>query len=209
VANPDIPVTQLLAEWRAGSDSALSQLSVVLYDELRRLAQRHLRHERGNHTIQRTALVNEAFLRLVGQQSIDWQNRAQFFTLASSFMRRILVDHARARRTAKRGGGAEVVSLDEMSNGHGEGPDSMPTPMALQHRDDDGESHEDLVAIDAALSQLARVDPRQVQVVEMRYFAGMTLEETADALGMSTATVKREWSMARAWLRRRLATANA
>lgn len=211
MAYPDAPVTKLLAEWREGSDAALSQLSVVLYDELRQLAQRHLRRERPNHTIQRTALVNEAFLRLVGQQSVDWQNRAQFFAIASSLMRRILVDHARARRAEKRGGGAEVVSLDAMNDAHGQGdqPGSTPTPASLQHRDDGSEGHEELVAIDAALCQLAIVDPRQVKVVEMRYFAGMTVEETADALGISPATVKREWSMARAWLRRELATAAA
>jgi RNA polymerase sigma factor (TIGR02999 family) len=206
MSQPDPPVTQLLAEWRAGSDAALSRLSVVLYDELRRLAQRHLRRERSNHTIQRTALVNEAFLRLVGQQGVDWQNRAQFFAIASSLMRRILVDHARARRAEKRGGGAEIVSLDAMNEApgrHDERPD--PTPPALQHHDDEG--HDDLVAIDAALVRLAGVDPRQVRVVEMRYFAGMTVEETADALDISPATVKREWSMARAWLRRELAAA--
>jgi RNA polymerase sigma factor (sigma-70 family) len=209
MAYPDAPVTRLLAEWRAGSDEALSQLSVVLYDELRRLAQRHLRKERSNHTIQRTALVNEAFLRLVGQQSVDWQNRAQFFAIASSLMRRILVDHARARRAEKRGGGAEIVSLDAMNEApdHDERQGQAPTPASLQHRDDDGEGHEDLVAIDAALGQLAEFDPRQVKIVEMRYFAGMTVEETAEALGISPATVKREWSMARAWLRRELATA--
>jgi len=208
MSHPDAPVTQLLAEWRAGSDQALSQLAVVLYDELRRLAQRHLRRERSNHTIQRTALVNEAFLRLVGQQSVDWQNRAQFFAIASSLMRRILVDHARARRAEKRGGGAEMVSLDAMNEtpDHDERPGPAPTPTSLQHRDDDGEGHEDLVAIDTALGQLAEFDPRQVKVVEMRYFAGMTVEETADALGISPATVKREWAMARAWLRRELAT---
>lgn len=200
----DAPVTQLLAEWRAGSDAALSRLSMVLYDELRQLAKRHLRRERPNHTIQSTALVNEAFLRLVGQQSVDWQNRAQFLAIASSLMRRILVDHARARHAEKRGGGAEVLSLEAMNEAPGQagGPEWMRTPTALQQRGDG--DREDLVAIDAALGRLAEIDPRQVRIVEMRYFAGMTVEETADALEISPATVKREWSMARAWLRREL-----
>jgi RNA polymerase sigma factor (sigma-70 family) len=202
--DPDAPITELLAEWRAGSDQALSQLSAVLYDELRRLAQRHLWRERRDHTLQRTALVNEAFLRLVGQQSVDWQNRAQFFGIASSLMRRILVDHARARQTEKRGGGAAVVSLDAMEERRDADGAARPapTPASLQHRD---EEREDLVAIDAALERLAAVDPRQVQIVELRYFAGLTVEEAAETLGISTATVKREWAMARAWLRRELA----
>lgn len=201
MSTPDPPVTQLLAAWRAGSDAALSQLSAVLYDELRQLAQRHLRRERPDHTIQRTALVNEAFMRLVEQRSVDWQNRSQFFSIASRLMRRILVDHARARQADKRGGGADIVSLDAEATQVGDDarPRADRTPTALQHRD--AELDEDVVAIDAALARLAEVDPRLVQVVEMRYFAGLTLEETADVLGVSLATVKREWSMARAWLR--------
>jgi RNA polymerase sigma-70 factor, ECF subfamily len=204
----DPPVTRLLAEWSAGgsgSDAALAQLSSVLYAELQRLAQRHLRRERPDHTIQRTALVNEAFLRLVDQRSVDWQNRAHFLGLASTLMRRILVDHARARHADKRGGGAEVVSLDELAsrtNDEGRRSDG-DTPTALQHHD--AELHDDVVAIDRALGTLATLDAQQAKVVEMRYFAGLTIEETADALGISPATVKREWVLARAWLRREVA----
>lgn len=206
MASSDAPVTQLLADWRAGSHAALAQLSAVLYDELRRIAQQHLRRERPNHTIQRTALVNEAFLRLLGQQSIDWQNRSQFFAIASNTMRRVLVDHARARQAEKRGGGAELASLDAMneSSEHDGASNAAPVPSALVHTDDGAD--ETVVAIDEALRRLAALDPRQVQVVEMRYFAGMTVEETADALGISPATVKREWTMARAWLRDQLAS---
>lgn len=202
MAASDPPVTQLLAEWRAGSDAALAQLSSLLYDELRRLAQRHLRRERPDHTIQRTALVNEAFLRLVDQRAVDWQNRSQFLALASSLMRRILVDYARARHAEKRGGGAVPVSLDALAaRTDDEGrPREEDTPTALQHHD--GELHEDVVAIDRALAALGALDPQQAKVVEMRYFAGLTIEETADALGISSATVKREWAVARAWLRR-------
>ena len=173
----------------------------MLYDELRQLAQRALRGERADHTIQRTALVNEAFMRLVAQNSVDWQNRSHFFALASSLMRRILVDYARARHAQKRGGGAELLSLDAM--GARQNEDGRPledaTPTALRH--EDGELHEDIVEIDRALAALDTLDPQQAKVVEMRYFAGLTVEETAEALGISPATVKREWSMARAWLR--------
>ena len=201
MTSPDSPVTQLLAEWRAGSDQALSQLSALLYDELRQLAQRALRGERQDHTIQRTALVNEAFMRLVAQNNVDWQNRAQFFALASSLMRRILVDYARARNAQKRGGGVDVFSLDGMvaqPNDDGHLQDHL-TPTALHHHD--GELHDDVIAIDRALAALDTIDPQQSRVVEMRYFAGLTVEETAEALGISPATVKREWAMARAWLR--------
>jgi RNA polymerase sigma factor (TIGR02999 family) len=201
MTSPDSPVTQLLAEWRAGSDRALAQLSTLLYDELRQLAQRALRGERPDHTIQRTALVNEAFMRLVAQNSVDWQNRSHFFALASSLMRRILVDYARARHAQKRGGGAELLSLDAMGarqNEDGRPIEDAP-PAALRH--EDAELHEDLVEIDRALAALDALDPQQAKVVEMRYFAGLTVEETAEALGISPATVKREWSMARAWLR--------
>jgi RNA polymerase sigma factor (sigma-70 family) len=205
MAHPEAPVTRLLTEWRAGNDAALAQLSSLLYDELRRIAQHHLRRERPNHTIQKTALVNEAFVRLLGQQSVDWQNRSQFFAIASNTMRRVLVDHARARQAGKRGGGAVISSLDLMGEvaDRDDRPNPAPTPAALLHTDD--QMDETVVAIDAALARLGSLDPRQVQVVEMRYFAGMTVEETADALGISPATVKREWTMARAWLREQLA----
>jgi RNA polymerase sigma factor (sigma-70 family) len=199
----DRPVTQLLAQWRSGNESALGELTGLVYQELRSLAQRHLRRERPNHTIQRTALVHEAFVRLVNQQSVDWQSRAHFFALASNLMRRILVDHARARLASKRGGGAAAVSLDELmapldaeDAGHAS---NIPEPQAF-----DGETDDDVAAIDEALTRLAGMDARQARIVEMRYFGGLTIEETAHALEISDATVKREWTLARAWLKREL-----
>jgi RNA polymerase sigma factor (TIGR02999 family) len=196
------PVTQLLAEWRDGSERALAQLSSILYDELRELAHRHLRRERADHTIQKTALVHEVFVRLVAQQSVDWQGRAHFFGLASKLMRRILVDYARARTANKRGGGAPVVSLDELAQPQDEGSAPERTPTALQHLD--AHTQDDVAAIDAALTRLEKVDARQAQIVEMRYFGGLTVEQTAEALEISDATVKREWTLARAWLKREL-----
>jgi RNA polymerase sigma factor (sigma-70 family) len=200
---PDRPVTQLLAQWRGGSDAALGELTGLVYQELRALAQRHLRRERPNHTIQRTALVHEAFVRLVNQQSVDWQSRAHFFALASNLMRRILVDHARARLASKRGGGAVAVSLDEVMAPLDAEDESaaggIPEPRHL-----DGESDDDVAAIDEALTRLAGLDGRQARIVEMRYFGGLTIEETALALEISDATVKREWTLARAWLKREL-----
>ena len=195
------PVTQLLAQWRDGDERAFAQLSALMYEELRQLAQRHLRRERSNHTIQKTALVNEAFVRLVGQQSVDWQSRAHFIGLASKLMRRVLVDYARARLADKRGGGAGVLSLDEMAAPEAdEAPDTTPT--ALQHLD--AHTQEEVSAIDQALLRLEQIDERQAQIVEMRYFGGLTVEQTAEAIGISEATVKREWTLARAWLRREL-----
>jgi RNA polymerase sigma factor (TIGR02999 family) len=195
------PVTQLLAQWRDGDERAFAQLSTLMYEELRQLAQRHLRRERSDHTIQKTALVNEAFVRLVGQQSVDWQSRAHFIGLASKLMRRVLVDYARARLADKRGGGAGVLSLDEMAAPE---PDEAPdtTPTALQHLD--AHTQEEVSAIDQALQRLEQIDARQAQIVEMRYFGGLTVEQTAEAIGISAATVKREWTLARAWLRREL-----
>ena len=196
------PVTQLLAQWRDGDERAFAQLSGIMYEELRQLAQRHLRRERSNHTIQKTALVNEAFVRLVGQQSVDWQSRAHFIGLASKLMRRVLVDYARARLANKRGGGAGALSLDEMAQpaDADEAPDTTPT--ALQHLD--SHTQEEVSAIDQALLRLEQIDARQSQIVEMRYFGGLTVEQTAEAIGISEATVKREWTLARAWLRREL-----
>jgi RNA polymerase sigma-70 factor, ECF subfamily len=195
------PVTQLLAQWRDGDERAFAQLSALMYEELRQLAQRHLRRERSNHTMQKTALVNEAFMRLVGQQSVDWQSRAHFIGLASKLMRRVLVDYARARLADKRGGGAGVLSLDEMAAPEAdEAPDTTPT--ALQHLD--AHTQEEVSAIDQALVRLEQIDARQAQIVEMRYFGGLTVEQTAEAIGISEATVKREWTLARAWLRREL-----
>jgi RNA polymerase sigma factor (TIGR02999 family) len=195
------PVTQLLAQWRDGDERAFAQLSALMYEELRQLAQRHLRRERSNHTMQKTALVNEAFMRLVGQQSVDWQSRAHFIGLASKLMRRVLVDYARARLADKRGGGIGVLSLDEMAAPEAdEAPDTTPT--ALQHLD--AHTQEEVSAIDQALVRLEQIDARQAQIVEMRYFGGLTVEQTAEAIGISEATIKREWTLARAWLRREL-----
>ena len=188
------PVTRLLVQWSGGNEAALGELTSLLYRELRSLAQRHLRRERSNHTIQRTALVHEAFVRLVNQQSVDWRSRGHFFALASTVMRRILVDHARARLSSKRGGGLPVESLEEIEEG---------TEPADQSGGD-SDSDEDITAIDSALTRLASIDDRQVQIVQMRYFGGMTIEETAQALDISEATVKREWTLARAWLKREL-----
>jgi RNA polymerase sigma factor (sigma-70 family) len=202
--SPDQPVTQLLASWRGGDKAALGELTGLVYQELRSLAQRHLRRERSNHTIQRTALVNEAFVRLVNQQSVDWQSRAHFFGLASNLMRRILVDHARARLASKRGGGVEAVSLDEIVNPADPQDTSGPGPRYAEPGQVDGETDEDVAAIDEALTRLGALDERQAKIVEMRYFGGLTIEETAAAIGISDATVKREWTLARAWLRREL-----
>jgi RNA polymerase sigma factor (sigma-70 family) len=199
---PDQPVTQLLSQWRKGNERALGELTGLVYQELRNLAQRHLKRERQNHTIQRTALVHEAFVRLVNQQSVDWQSRAHFFALASNLMRRILVDHARARLASKRGGGAVAVSLDEIMaplDAETAGAASIPEPQHF-----DGETDDDVAAIDEALTKLAGMDERQARIVEMRYFGGLTIEETAQALEISDATVKREWTLARAWLKREL-----
>jgi len=202
--SPPQPVTQLLAQWRDGDEQAFSQLAVVLYDELRTLADRHLRRERHDHTMQRTALVHEAFMRLFAQQSVDWRSRGHFFALASKLMRRILVDHARARTAEKRGGGAAVLSLDAMNEAEDGERSALEatTPTALQHLD--SHTQEDLSAIDAALQKLELIDARQAQIVEMRYFGGLTIEQTAEATGVSDATVKREWTLARAWLKREL-----
>ena len=193
MSNPDSPqnqpVTRLLVQWSGGDDAALEELTCLLYRELRLLAQRHLRRERSNHTIQRTALVHEAFVRLINQESVDWRSRGHFLALASTVMRRILVDHARARLTSKRGAGQEVQSLEEID------ADTV---------DESADSDENITAIDGALTRLAAVDDRQVQIVQMRYFGGLTIEETAQALDISEATVKREWTLARAWLKREL-----
>jgi RNA polymerase sigma factor (TIGR02999 family) len=203
VGQPDQPVTQLLAKWRGGNEAALGELTGLVYQELRSLAQRHLRRERSNHTIQRTALVHEAFVRLVNQQSVDWQSRAHFFGLASNLMRRILVDHARGRLASKRGGGVDAVSLDEITSPT-EHEDGLAVPHYAEPGQVDGESDEDVAAIDEALTRLGALDERQAKIVEMRYFGGLTIEETAQAMGISDATVKREWTLARAWLRREL-----
>jgi RNA polymerase sigma factor (TIGR02999 family) len=180
--SPD-SVTHLLRAHRNGSAEALERLIPLVYGELRRQAARYLRREREGHTLQPTALVNEAYLRLADQRDVEWQNRAHFFGVAAQIMRRILVDYARRRRRDKRGAGLTPVVFDEA--------------LAMAEARD-----LDLVALDDALSALAKLDERQSRIVEMRFFAGLEVEEVAEALGVSTATVKRDWSVARAWLRR-------
>src|SRR2546429_6466433 len=178
-------VTQWLLKWRGGDESALNDLSGLVYEDLHRLAQQYLRRERPDHTLQATALVHEAYLRLVDQRGVSWQNRAHFFGVAAQLMRRILVDYARRHHAAKRGGAALKVSLTDVVIAAKEGP-------------------EELVALDDALSRLAALDPRQGRIVELRLYGGLTVEETADVLGVSPATVKREWSTAKAWLAREI-----
>jgi RNA polymerase sigma-70 factor, ECF subfamily len=178
-------VTELLLAWGNGDEAALTRLMPAVHDELRRLARRQMRGERPDHTLQTTALVNEAYLRLIDLSRVRWQDRAHFFALSARMMRRILVDHARARNYQKRGGGAINVTLDEACTLAAErGPD--------------------LVALDDALEALARVDARKSQVVEMRFFGGLTVDETAEALKVSPETVMRDWRMAKVWLLREL-----
>jgi RNA polymerase sigma factor (TIGR02999 family) len=177
-------LTAVLRSWHGGDRSALDRVMPVIYDELRALAARHLAGERSGHTLQTTALVHEAYLRLAGQQHADWKNRAHFFGAVSTIMRRILVDHARRRARDKRGGGEAVVPIDQTNE-----------PAAPAR--DDGV---DVEALDDALHRLATLDQRQARIVEMRYFSGMTVEEIAEALAISTGTVKRDWTVARAWL---------
>jgi len=183
-------VTQLLARWSQGDRAALDSLVPVVYGELRRMAARYLRRERAEHTLQPTALVNEAFVKLIDQRDVRWQNRAHFFGVAAQLMRRVLVDHARERLAEKRGGGAGRVPLD----------DSLAVGAAPQI---------DVLAIDAALDRLAAIDPEQVRLVELRFFGGLTIDETAEVLGCSAGTVKREWSTAKAWLHRELSGESA
>jgi len=178
-------VSKLLLNWGQGDQGAREALIPLVYEELRRLARRHLRRERPDHTLQSAALVNEAYLRLIRQGQPQWQNRAQFFGLASQLMRHILVDHARNRAAAKRGAGAPRLSLD-------------PEIALPRGRD------VDLVALDDALNQLAALDSQQSRVVELRFFGGLSIQETSVVLGVSAATVKREWATARAWLQREI-----
>jgi RNA polymerase sigma factor (TIGR02999 family) len=178
-------ITHLLKEWSAGDPQALDRLTPLVYEELRHQAARYLRRERRNHTLQTTALIHEAYLRLIDAKDVHWQSRAHFFAIAANLMRRILVDHARRRDADKRGGSHVRVQLDE----------------ALAVAD---EADVDLLAIDEALDRLAVIDPQQARVVELRFFSGLSVEETAAALGVSPKTVKRDWSVARAWLRREI-----
>src|SRR5436190_6193042 len=174
-------VTQLLIEWSNGDKAALDKLMPLIYDELRRLAHHYMSREQPGHSLQTTAVVNEAYLRLVNREAVQWQNRAHFFAIAAQLMRSILVDHARSYAYAKRGGGARKIALDEA--------------MIISE-----ERAAEVVALDEALGQLAEIDPRQSRIVEMRFFGGLTIEETAEVLSLSPATIKREWSTAKAWL---------
>ena len=187
---PSIRINQLLADWRRGDQQARDELIPVVYDELRRLARLRLRNERPDHTLQSAALVNEAYLRLARQDAPQWQNRAHFFGVAAQLMRHILVDHARNRLAAKRGAGAPRLALE---------PELVPAR----------ESEVDLVALDDALGKLAALDAQQARLIELRFFAGLSIEDTAVVLGISPATVKREWVTARAWLRRELKSGRA
>jgi RNA polymerase sigma factor (TIGR02999 family) len=183
---PSHQVTRLLVDWRNGDQGALEQLIPLVHDELRRVARRHMAHERVGHTLQATALVNEAYVRLIDVRQVNWQDRAHFFAMSSRLMRRVLVDFARSKGYQKRGAGAQKVSLDE----------------ALIVSAEPGA---DLVALDDALDALAVFDARKAQVVEMRFFGGLSVEETAEALNVSVDTVMRDWKLAKAWLLRELA----
>jgi RNA polymerase sigma factor (TIGR02999 family) len=184
---PSADVTRLLARWSRGEQEALDELLPLVYGELRRMAGRQLRAERQEHTLTPTALVHEAYLRLVGQRRTSWRSRAQFFAIAARLMRRVLVDHARARLADKRGGGLVVVPLEQAGD-----PEAAASPLA------------DVLAVDEALTRLAALDADQARLVELRFFGGLTVEEIAPLLGRSERTVKREWRLARAWLFRDL-----
>ena len=179
-------ITQLLIDWGNGDQAALEKLMPLVYSELRRLATNYLHRERAGHTLQPTALVNEAYLKLVGQRSAKWQNRAHFFAISAQLMRRILVDHVRRNRADKRGGSEKkrlsITSAEELA-----------TQPAV-----------DLLALNEALDELAKMDPQQSRIVELKFFGGLSIPETAEVLGVGHATVEREWKSARAWLRRRL-----
>lgn len=183
MSEPPPDTAALVEAWSKGDKGALDALLPLVYDELRRLARAYLRRERPGHTLQTTALVHEAYLRLLGQREVSWTTRGQLLGLAAQMMRRILVNHARDKKAGKRGGGAPVVSLTA----------GMEPPQ---------EAGVDVAALDEALSALETIDPRQARVVELRYFAGLDIEETAKALDISPATVKREWQFAKLWLRR-------
>ena len=174
-------VTQLLIQWSNGDKAALDKLMPLIYEELRQLARHYMNRERVGHTLQTTALVNEAYLRLINRKQVHWQNRAHFFAIAAHLMRSILVDHARSHAYAKRGGGARKIALDEA--------------LAVSQQ-----RAADVVALDDALKRLAEIDPQQSRIVELKFFGGLTIEETAEVLALSPATIKREWSTAKAWL---------
>jgi RNA polymerase sigma factor (TIGR02999 family) len=179
-------ITQLLVDWGKGDQAALEKLMPLVYDELRRLASNYLRRERATHTLQPTALDNEAYLKLVDQRNAKWQNRAHFFGISAQLMRRILVDHARQHQAAKRGGSNQqrlsITSAERVAK----------------------QPEVDLLALNEALEELTQMDPQQAQIVELKFFGGLSIDETAEVLGISHATVERDWKMARAWLRRQL-----
>lgn len=179
-------ITELLIDWGKGDQAALEKLMPLVYNELRRLAGNYLRREPAGHTLQPTALVNEAYLKLIGQRNAKWQNRAHFFAISAKLMRRILVDHARQRQAAKRGG-SEQERL------------SITSAETLLKQPEI-----DLLALNEALDELAQMDPQQGRIVELKFFGGLSIEETAEVLNISHATVERDWKMARAWLRRQL-----
>jgi RNA polymerase sigma-70 factor (ECF subfamily) len=175
-----VRIAQLLADWANGDPDARDRLMPIVHDALRRLAHNYMRRERAGHTLQTTALVNEAYLRLAGIEGLPWRDRVHFFAIAATLMRRVLVDYARQRARDKRGGGVSVTSLDD---------EVIAAQPAV-----------DVVALDEALERLAAVDPQQSRVVELRFFAGLSVKETAEALGISPATVKRDWATAKLWL---------
>ena len=179
-------VAQLLADWAAHDPAAVDRLVPLVYNELRRLAHYHMNGERAGHTLQTTALVNEVYLRLAGIKGLQWRDRAHFFAMAGTLMRRVLVDYARRQRRDKRGGGVSVISLD----GH-----AVTSGSSV-----------DIEALDDALQRLGVVDPQQCRIVELRFFGGLSIEETAEAIGISPATVKRDWTTAKAWLHHELTT---
>ena len=180
-------VTQLLIDWSNGDQAARDQLMSVVYEELHRLARRYMRRESPGHTLQTSALVNEAFIRLVDQRNVHWQNRAHFYGIAAQMMRRILVDYARGRNYAKRGGGVHAITLD----------DGLVVSA---------ERSAEVVAVHEALEELAKFDVRKGQIVELRFFGGLSIEETAEVLGVSPGTVMRDWTLSKAWLRRQMSS---
>ena len=181
MAETNPQVTKLLVDWCEGDQTALDQLMPLVMDQLKEQARRYLNRERADHTLQATALVNEAYLRLVDQSKVRWQNRMHFFAVCSQIMRRILVDHARTRKAEKRGGSAKKLSFDDLSG-------------LLSDK------QVDIVALDDALQELAKIDARQARIVELRFFGGLGIEEAAEVMDISRATANREWAMARAWL---------
>lgn len=182
---PEDEVSQLLVSWSNGNDTALEEVMPLITQELKKIAHAHMRKEDVNHTLQTTALINEAYLKLIGQKNVQWQSRSHFFAIASKVMRRILLDYAKSRLRDKRGGGAEHIELENA------------VVIAF-------EKSSELVALDEALNRLAEIDRLKSQIVEMRHFGGMSVEETAEVLGIAPVTVMRHWSMAKSWLRREI-----